>query len=625
MALATSLSLDKERRGEDGARFKLEKGTATQMTPAYRMRILLLAPLLLVSVGTTATSMLMIHRLVKEQVQTTLAADLDHSVTTFDNLELQRRAMLQQQSALMADLPSLKALMTTQDERTIRDAGSEFWRVSGADLFALAGPSGHVIAVYVKGSLRQPQTAGMTIQNAFFHGTDPRYLVLDGSLYEIASQPLYFGPSSTGFLLGSVVSGYAIDEQVAREVSQVAAADVVFTANGQAVASTLDGKRLQLLMASHAARQGVRSPVMDLRLGREQYLAKSVDLSPLPARGNLRLLVLKSYNQANLVASRLNRWVVAIGIVTLLIVGFVVIVISRSVTQPLEALAKSVVAFGSGDAEYRLPTQGAREVQEVSAAFRQMREEIKIAERDRLESERLATIGRMAYSISHDLRHYLSAVYANAEFLLEQSIPEKEKAELLAEVRVAVYGMTDMIESLLIFSRTGRALHRSEGSLLELVERVVLMVKNHPEASRSVIEVESQRDVIAWIDIQKVERAIYNLLLNACQATKAAGRSSRIRVQLSSDENLIHIRICDNGPGVPESVRASLFEPFVSEGKENGVGLGLTLAHHIAEEHGGRVVLESTEPGRTVFLFTLLRSASPQPAAETKISTVVAV
>jgi nitrogen-specific signal transduction histidine kinase len=69
----------------------------------------------------------------------------------------------------------------------------------------------------------------------------------------------------------------------------------------------------------------------------------------------------------------------------------------------------------------------------------------------------------------------------------------------------------------------------------------------------------------------------------------------------------IIVSVTDNGAGVPESIRNSLFEPFVSEGKQKGTGLGLTLAHCVAAEHGGEVVLLSSRPGETIFQMKVAR------------------
>ena len=151
-------------------------------------------------------------------------------------------------------------------------------------------------------------------------------------------------------------------------------------------------------------------------------------------------------------------------------------------TRPLESLASGVRALGTGDFTYRLPRTGALEVRELSTAFGRMRDEIREAQKKLIETERLATIGRMASSVSHDLRHYLAAVYANAEFLASAKT-EEEKAELFGEVRLAVHGMTDLIESLLMFSRTGRSLQLTHESVAALIEKAVTIVGTHPEAA----------------------------------------------------------------------------------------------------------------------------------------------
>ena len=83
----------------------------------------------------------------------------------------------------------------------------------------------------------------------------------------------------------------------------------------------------------------------------------------------------------------------------------------------------------------------------------------------------------------------------------------------------------------------------------------------------------------------------------------------RVVVRLSEDNDKIEIRIRDTGPGVADSIRATMFQPFVSAGKENGVGLGLTLAQHVAQEHGGEVRLEKSVPGETEFSIWLDKQA----------------
>ncbi|HEY3987787.1 MAG TPA: ATP-binding protein, partial [Acidobacteriaceae bacterium] len=111
----------------------------------------------------------------------------------------------------------------------------------------------------------------------------------------------------------------------------------------------------------------------------------------------------------------------------------------------------------------------------------------------------------------------------------------------------------------------------------------------------------------ADIDARNLESAIYNLLLNACQAATRSTRLPEVKVHLTEVDEQIYVTISDNGPGIPVSVRRTLFDPFVTAGKPNGTGLGLTLARRIAEEHGGSVCLEESTPERTVFTLSLTK------------------
>jgi signal transduction histidine kinase len=243
-----------------------------------------------------------------------------------------------------------------------------------------------------------------------------------------------------------------------------------------------------------------------------------------------------------------------------------------------------------------------------------MRAEIQKANQTVLESERLATIGRMASSVSHDLRHYLAAIFANSEFLASDRISVKERAEIFGDIRTAVNGTTDMIESLLIFSRTGASIRRQPELMATLLERATALVRAHPDADGVMLTTEygDPTETAVVVDGKQIERAISNLLLNACQSVRPMGASARVEVALKTQGRQIIVNVIDNGPGVPEKIRKSLFDPFVSEGKQKGTGLGLTLAHCIAAEHGGEVILLSSRPGETIFQMKVARELPTQ-------------
>ena len=114
----------------------------------WRMRTTLMVSLLAVSLGLTVTCLFIISVTVQQEISKSLQADLDHSLGTFRNQANQRNRMLDREAALLADLPSLKALMSTQDAQTIQDGSQEFWADSGSDFFALASANGNALHLF---------------------------------------------------------------------------------------------------------------------------------------------------------------------------------------------------------------------------------------------------------------------------------------------------------------------------------------------------------------------------------------------------------------------------------------------------------------------------------------------
>ena len=385
-----------------------------------RLRTTLLIPLLLLCFGFTPVSLLILKVIVQQQVRASLASDLQHSVATYQNLARQRRELLVRESALLADLPSLKALMTA-DSRTIADGGREFWQDSGSDFFALLDRNGKLVVAYNQGVQLDRSLVKRGVEGSLRHpGEGPALLAFDRRLFEISTQPLVFGGKDGGSQLGFVAVGYAVDERVARQVSDAAAAEVTFTVGSDIVASTLPPP-LQSKLTSQAG-ELLRSPTenRNLRLGQEDYLAASVPLGTTgleAGAGAPQLVVLKSFAQATQLVSRVNRWVLTLVLLALLAGAGMLVSISQTLTRPIEALVEGTRALAQGNFGYRLSEDGVEEIRELSRAFERMRVELRRTQNDLLDSERLATIGRMANSISHDLRHYLSAMYANAEFM----------------------------------------------------------------------------------------------------------------------------------------------------------------------------------------------------------------
>ncbi|MGD0366872.1 MAG: ATP-binding protein [Acidobacteriaceae bacterium] len=590
-----------------------------QGSKGVRTRVLLIAAMALVIATATLASLLLIrHRLLNE-VTDGFSRDLQRSVGIAQDLQAQRLNGLDRENALLADLPSLKALMTTHDVRTIQNGAVEFRNVSGNDLFALADAEGQVVAAYTNTSFHADAQLASQLEPVLA-SPNMLYLISGDRLFACSVRPLYFGSEASGALLGYVISGFAIDRSLVERISRATMVQASFVSGGRALASTIAPPAQDWLVKSVPGSHG--SVTSSLTLGGERYLAITVDLTSRSS-APLQLIVLKSFAEADNSIRQIDHLILIAGLLAMLLGTLLMLALSHAVTRPLELLAAGVRAFGSGDSAHLLPHRGTREVLDLSTSFSRMRQEIQQTNNALLEAERLATIGRMASSVSHDLRHYLAAVYANAEFLASARLSESERADVLGDIRSAVFGTTELLESMLTFGRTGSAVRRAPEMMATLLERAIDLAGKHPDAANVALVARYgfPGTTLAVVDAQQIERAVYNILLNACQSRSSSPAVIHVTATLEVQEDHIVLEVKDDGAGVPDDIRSSLFEPFVSQGKQKGSGLGLTLAHCIAAEHGGYLVLVSSRPGETVFRMCIARGLAPEESVFPESST----
>ena len=283
--------------------------------PGVRTHILLVVAMAVIIAVVTGLSLLLIRHHLRDQVTGDLSEDLGHSVVAFKNLQAERLRTLEHENELLSQLPTLKALMTSGDDLTIQNEAAEFWRLSGADLFVLADPSGRVVAGYtnsaaVDASLR----AGV---KALLASPDKHYLIDGGSLYACSLRPLYFGNDQDGTLLGYVVSGVSIERTV-REISQPIGAEAAFLSGGQVVASTLRCRRSGESGASISLSFGNRPGARFGDAGRRALSLCQGGPLCMPQRLRLQLVVMKSFEPAERTISDINRMVMIVGLLALL-------------------------------------------------------------------------------------------------------------------------------------------------------------------------------------------------------------------------------------------------------------------------------------------------------------------
>jgi hypothetical protein len=227
-----------------------------------------------------------------------------------------------------------------------------------------------------------------------------------------------------------------------------------------------------------------------------------------------------------------------------------------------------------------------------------------ITERKEAE-ERLIALDQLKntllHTLSHDLKEPLTAILGAATTLdrLDGRLAAADRADLLRSLVERTKGMDALLTDLLDLDRLDRGIVEPRRFPVDLAPVVREMVDRVDVLRGHEVDVVSER-CVADVDVTKVERMLENLLVNAARHTPA---DSRVWVRLWSDVAGVTIAVEDDGPGVPDEVKQTIFEPFRRgpDRSRPGSGIGLSLVARFAELHGGRAWVEDREGGGSSF------------------------
>ncbi len=289
----------------------------------------------------------------------------------------------------------------------------------------------------------------------------------------------------------------------------------------------------------------------------------------------------------------------AVGLLVALLFGLLV---ARAIARPVRELADSVRGFGEGRYEGGVGYRGPGEIGELQDAFVRMVEAIRAGEAKLRESERFAALGRLAGGIAHELRNPLTAIRMAVETGMSPG-PDGAEARRIALAEIDRLDRT--LRELLDFVRP-RAPRLSDLVARRLLDDVAALLKPQCEHLRVRLEVDAPESLVLRGDEDRLRQALLNLVLNGAQAQPGGGV---VRMRAAPGR----LEVEDEGSGIPEGVRDTLLQPFVTT-KEGGIGLGLAVVAQVAEEHGATLDFR-TGPGGTTFtlVFPLPPAPSPSP------------
>ena len=593
--------------------FRVESESALRN---IQLRTKFLLAMLAVSAGLTAATLMIVGYGVRRQVRAGIQEDLRNSVNTYQIFEKQRAERSTQSARLIANLPYLRALMTTGDQATIEDGSKDIWKLSGSDMMVLADRTGRLAAFQTNA----PDFTSVMAQT-WIRGTLEREAVSDwwfggGHLYEVWLQPIYFGKAPDGIRMGFVAAAYEIDAKTARDFSGVAASEVAFRWGNNIVATTLPGTQKGEL-EQRRERGGETGPPKGIEtyLGNERYMMTTLKLSR-EGEAEVSLSVLKSLDKASAFLSKLNRVLAGLGLVSVLAGSLLVFLISKSFMKPLANLVEGVRALEAGDFGYPLERSGGDEVAEVTSAFATMRENLQTTQTEQKQLEarlrqahKMEAVGRLAGGVAHDFNNLLTIIRGHGDLLLDRGIENGPQRSSVEQIQKAANRAVTMTRQLLAFSR----MQVLQPRVLDLNAIVADMGKMLPRLIGENIEylfVPGPQLGRVKADPGQIEQVILNLAVNARDAMPDGGKIlvKTQNVDMNETEARQHapmtagsyvmLSMSDTGHGIDEKTKVHIFEPFFTTKEAGkGTGLGLATVYGVVKQSGGFIWVES-DPGK---------------------------
>jgi signal transduction histidine kinase len=533
-----------------------------------------------------------------------LEEEVQASFQAYRSLWQSRLSRLASVSLILSQMSDVRKAFGTGDQATIHDTAGELWsKVSEENaLFLVTDPRGRLVASLsgVPESDAWHQLAVVAQAAKRFPEQATGFMLKEGRLYQVAVTPVYVQSGRGLGLLDVLVAGYNVDHLVAQRLKEsTGGSEFLFLSGGKVIASTLNPRATGELAKAIAA--GAGRTIHRISDGVTEYAPLVTPLQDIERHTIGELWIFRSFENARQALMVLRRNIILLGLLAVLAGLGLTYLLARNIMRPVEKLDRAAAEVARQNYDYRVPVDSRDELGRLAETFNNMCASIQSARRELIRHERISTIGRLSSSIVHDLRNPLAAIYGGAEIMVDSEIAPPQLKRLAGNIYRASRRIQELLQDLV---NVGRG--KTEGAevcrLYEVAAAACDSLAPAAESQGVTVRIEVPESVELPIERARVERVFINLVDNALEAMPAGGA---IHIGATVDSDAATIQVTDTGPGISPDIREHLFQPFVSSGKKNGLGLGLALSRQTILDHGGDMWVES-EPGRGARFFIRL-------------------
>jgi signal transduction histidine kinase len=530
----------------------------------------------------------------EQQASRALHDGVEHEVLaslgTVDASLQSRAEHLSTASALLASMSDVRSAFGTHDRNTIRETAGELWTRAHAGhedvsntAFVVADPGGTVM-VSVGGQApsalnidRQLSPSLLNPSRQAFPKQRSVFAAWDGTVWQVVATPVFVDSGTRPALLSILLAAHPVTEQTLRDLKErTGGSDFLLRVDGRTMLATAAADTSARIVAHPELFAIHRTPLQD---GEGKTLAE--------------LWAVRSFDEVEARVTALRHTMVIAWLVAMTLGLALSYLLARRIVRPVRALNRAAQEVSRENYSVRVPEDSHDELGVLSRTFNRMSSSIEEARAEQLRSGQIAAVGRLAASIAHDLRNPLAAIVGGSEMIAEFDLPPDQMKETAVHVHKAARRMEQLLSEIgqVARSEPGRRTRCTAG---ELVGAAV-----ESQAGKACLKNVSIRQSIAGdlavhCEKSRVERVLINLIANSLEVLPDGGE---ISIEASRAGESVVIEVSDNGPGVPAEIRGRLFQPFVTVGKKNGLGLGLALARQTMLDHGGNLELAPSEKG----------------------------
>jgi signal transduction histidine kinase len=540
-------------------------------------------------------------RNITKTMSDSLEEEVQGSFHAYDSLWNSRAETLSTVSRVISSMSDVRAAFLTGDQATIRDSAGELWSKisSSSAIFLVTDPRGRVIASL--GGVTAPsfsRNLNLVQQAAAqFPQQASGFFLQDGELYQISVTPVYVQATrGQDLLINVLVAGYHVDALVAQQLKEATNSEFLFLTPGGVIASTLNPRATRAVVENIAQKRGKervtrgKERVTDGVVEYALYQTPLLDITRKPVG---QICILRSFESAQQRIAALYNNILLLWLLAVSIGLVLTYLLARRIVEPVKQLDRAAAEVALQNYAIEVEVNSDDEMGRLARTFNNMCASIRQAREDLIRQERISTIGRLSGSIVHDLRNPLAAIYGGAEMLVDADLPPAHVKRLAGNIYRASRRIQELLQDLLNVSR-GKHGAPELCRLREVASAAIDSLATAAEAQGVTVALEIPPEIEVQLERSRMERAFVNLIGNALEAMPDGGQV-RISAEVEDGSVLIHVE--DDGPGIAPEIRSQLFQPFVSAGKRNGLGLGLALSRQTVLEHGGDMWVES-QPGR---------------------------